>query len=554
MLTHIHIQDLVIVRALSLDLRAGMTALTGETGAGKSILIDGLGLALGDRADAGMIRSGCDRAEVSAVFDISSLPPIQAWLDERELGGNEECILRRVLVREGRSRAFINGTPATQQLLAELGEQLVAIHGQHAHQVLLRPAAQRELLDAYAGHTQLMDDTVSAYQRLRRAESALAELQTAARDRTNRLEFLRFQVSELDELNLTAGELTELEDEQSRLAHADQLQTDTANLADMLYESDEAIAPALGKATGLLTQLAKLDGRLSEGRDLLDSARIQVEEAASMLRHYADGVDLDPQRLAQLDARLGRAHDLARKHRIEPQALPEHHQQLREELAKLENADRAEDQLNVEVAAASEAYRVAAAALGKSRRKAAKRLAETVTQSMQTLAMAGGRFDIKVETPADTPPSVHGSDQVCFEVAANPGQPAGPLQRVASGGELSRISLAIQVATAGCDDVPTLIFDEVDVGIGGAVAEIVGQLLQRLGRNRQVLCVTHLPQVAAQAQQHLKVSKQTDGKTTETGILPLAEDQRVAEIARMLGGVKISEHTLAHAREMIAGA
>jgi len=554
MLSHLHIQDLVIVHALSLDLRAGMTALTGETGAGKSILIDGLGLALGDKADPAMIRAGCERAEVSAVFDITALPAVQAWLAERELAAGDECILRRVLVREGRSRAFINGSPTTRQALAELGEQLLAIHGQHAHQLLLRPTAQRVLLDAYAGHTALLQRVADAHQRLRHAEQALDALREAARDRASRLEFLRFQVSELDELDLAAGELDELADQQTRLAHAEQLQRDSAALADLLYESDRAVAPTLGRATGLLEQLSRLDPQLDEGRGLLDSARIQVEEAANLLRHYADDVALDPQQLAAVDERLGRAHDLARKHRIEPEALPDHHQTLRAELQQLEHADQAEDQLAAEAASARQDYQAAATALHKSRRKAAKQLAATVTDSMQTLAMAGGRFGVVVDCPADAPPGAHGSDQVRFEVAANPGQPAGPLNKVASGGELSRISLAIQVATAGCDEVPTLIFDEVDVGIGGAVAEIVGQLLSSLGEARQVLCVTHLPQVAAQAHQHLKVSKQTDGRTTLTGIATLAEDDRVAEIARMLGGVKITDQTLAHAREMISGA
>lgn len=554
MLSHIHIQDLVIVRALSLDLGAGMTAMTGETGAGKSILIDGLGLALGDKADPAMIRTGSDRAEVSAVFDISKLPAIKAWLAERELAADDDCILRRVLVREGRSRAFINGSPATQPLLAELGEQLLAIHGQHAHQALLKPQAQRDLLDAYAGHSDLLQQVGDAWQRLRKAEKALATLQAAARDRASRLEFLRFQVTELDALALRAGELAELDEEQRRLANAEQLQTDSAALAELLYESDQAIAPSLSRATALLGQLSRLDPRLADGREMLDSARIQVEEAASLLRHYADGVELDPTRLAQVDERLGLAHDLARKHHVEPELLPAHHQALRTELDQLENADQAETDLSEQVDAARTAYRQLALTLSKSRHKAAKKLARTVTASMQTLAMVGGRFAVLVDDSDSSNPGAHGIDHVGFEVAANPGQPAGALNKVASGGELSRISLAIQVATAGCDEVPSLIFDEVDVGIGGAVAEIVGQLLRSLGATRQVLCVTHLPQVASQAHQHLKVHKQTDGKTTETSISPLAEKDRIAEVARMLGGVKITDQTLAHAQEMIAGA
>lgn len=554
MLSHIHIQDLVIVRSLSLDLSAGMTALTGETGAGKSILIDGLGLALGDKADPAMIRAGSDRAEVSAVFDISLLPQVQAWLEARELSAGGECILRRVLVREGRSRAFINGSPTTQQLLVELGDQLLAIHGQHAHQALLRPQAQRALLDAYAGNGKLADQVTAAYQTLRSTEKALTKLQDAARDRAARIEFLRFQVTEMDSLNLGEAELAELEDEQRRLANAEQLQTDSAALADLLYESDQAVAPALSRATTLLAQLSRLDPRLSEGQEMLETARIQVEEAADLLRHYADGTELDPTRLQQVDERLGLIHDLARKHRVDPEDLVALHQRLRDELDQLTHADQAEADLSSELAAARTAFDSAAGALSKARSKAAKKLAKTVTDSMQTLAMSGGRFSVQVQTQADATPSAHGIDLVSFEVAANPGQPAGALNKVASGGELSRISLAIQVATAGCDDVPTLIFDEVDVGIGGAVAEIVGQLLRQLGSARQVLCVTHLPQVASQAHQHLKVAKQTDGKTTETGIHILATKDRIAEVARMLGGVKITDQTLATAEEMIAGA
>ncbi len=554
MLQHIHIKDLVIVRSLELELSPGMTALTGETGAGKSILIDALGLALGAKADKGMIRAGCDRGEVTAVFRINQHTWVQHWLTSQELDAEDECMVRRVLLGNGRSRAFVNGSPVTIQTLKTLGELLVDIHGQHEHQSLLKPAAQRELLDAYAGHTELLKQVASRYQDWQQSSKQLTSLQTKADERAQRLDYLQFQLDELAQLDLAEDELNQLGQDQRRLAHAEQLAGDSMALNQLLYEADEAIQPGLVKAVGMVDELIKLDPTLQEAGDMLDSARIQVEEAAALLRQYTDSVELDPQKLQEIDNRLAAILQMARKHRIQAELLPEHQARLQQETAELESADQTLDELNDKVAQQAAAYAQAASKLSASRRQAAVKLSKTVTASMQELGLKGGTFSIALNTREPDQGSSHGIDQCSFQVSANPGQPMAALAKVASGGELSRISLAIQVATANCGTVPTLIFDEVDVGIGGAIAEIVGKLLHQVGEERQVLCVTHLPQVASQAHHQLLVAKSTDGKTTETRISTLGKDARVQEIARMLGGQTITKHTLAHAGEMISQA
>jgi DNA repair protein RecN (Recombination protein N) len=550
MLRQLFIQDLVIVHRLDLDLEPGMTALTGETGAGKSILIDALGLALGEKADVTLIRSGCERAEVTAVFDVTSA--LAGWLNDHDLLADSECILRRVVARNGRSRAFINGSPAPIGQLRELGAALVDIHGQHAHQSLLRKSAQRELLDNYGDHHATIDKVASAFAALCRVQGVLSELEQAAADRANRLDYLTFQVAELDELNLHEEEWQVLGEEQRRLAHAEQLRGETAALADLLFESELSVQPMLSNVSRRLAPLAELDEQLNEVKDLLESARIQVEEASTTLRDYADRIDLDPQRLAEIDERLARIHDLARKHRLEPPDLPARWQTLTEELTRLQHADESVAELQEQVEQHARAYRRVAAELTKRRNATARRLSTIVTEAMQGLAMPGGRFDVAVNTLAKDKAAPHGLDEVEFLVSANPGQSLAPLARVASGGELSRISLALQVAAADCGEVPTLIFDEVDVGIGGAVAEMVGRLLRELGKARQVLCVTHLPQVAAQSHHHLRVTKESTEESTETKLIVLNAHTRVEEIARMLGGLEVTKQTLAHAAEMIA--
>ncbi len=551
MLRRLYIRDLVIVRELTLEFAPRMTALTGETGAGKSILIDALGLALGDKANTNLIREGCARAEVTAAFDLAGQPEINAWLAERALDDEDECLLRRVIAAEGRSRAFVNGSPVPIQTLRDLGVRLIDVHGQHAHQSLLRPAAQRRLLDSYGRHDQALAAVTQAYRAFSATTARLDQLRAAAADRANRLDLLRFQVGELREAALPAEELEARHAEQRRLAHAEQLLADTTALAELLYESDAAVQPALARALQMMEELLRLDPTLAEARDLLESARIQVEEAAAQLRDYGGRVEPDPQRLAEIDAELGRLHDLARKHRVAPETLADHLALLEEERAGLEHADETLATLEQAASTSWEEYRRAAARLSELRRATAHRLAEIVTASMQELAMVGGRFAIEVAELSEDQAAVHGRDAISFQVAANPGQSLAPLAQVASGGELSRISLAIQVATAGCGEVPTLIFDEVDVGIGGAVAEIVGRLLRQLGESRQVMCVTHLPQVAAQAHRHQRVSKRTHGDATLTEVTPLDDAARAREIARMLGGVDITPKTIAHAAEMM---
>ena len=550
MLSRITIRNLVIVRSLDLDLRRGMTALTGETGAGKSILIDALGLALGEKADSGMIRAGADQAEISVGFDLEDDSPALDWLAQHDLAADGECLLRRVLVRNGRNRAYINGIPTPQALLRELGDRLVDIHGQHAHQSLLHAAAQRQLLDAYAGLRADVRELAQLHQSWRSTLDQLASLQQAGDDRASRLDYLGYQIRELEDVAIDCDDLADLEAEQARLAHAERLLGDSATVLAALGDDEPSIRSSLDHAGGVLATLAELDPSLVEARDLLETAGIQIEEAVGVLRRYQDRVELDPERLQQVDAQLGGLHDAARKHRVDPDQLMDLLQRLRDEAQALANADHDLIRLQHAVDETEKAYLNAAARLSTARRKAAEALSGTVTASMQTLGMRGGRLRVACEADNQRPgPS--GIDRVTFLVAANPGQPEAPLSDVASGGELSRISLAIQVATANCGSVPTLIFDEVDVGIGGAVAEIVGQLLRRLARDRQVLCVTHLPQVASQAHHQLRVHKMTDGKTTETGIDCLDEDARVDEVARMLGGVDITEQTRRHAQEMI---
>lgn len=550
MLSRITVSNLVIVRSLDLPFGPGMTALTGETGAGKSILIDALGLALGDKADGSMIRSGADKAEINVGFDIDESSPIADWLQQRDLAADGECLLRRVLVRGGRSRAYINGIPTTTAALRELGEQLIDIHGQNAHQSLLKTHAQRALVDEYADLTTKVQKVKRLFKEWRELVDRHAQLRQAGEDRINRLDYLGFQIDELDSLVCDGETLETLEAEHARLAHAERLLSDGSQVLAALEENDSALRHRLQDVLSIVTGLSEIDPALNSVKELLESAGIQLDEAVAELRHYQDRIELDPQRLQEIDQRLGRLHDAARKHRTTPAELKGLLQQLRDEAASLENADTELQQLVGRIEQCESAYFAAAEQLSGARRKSAKALAMTVSDSMQTLGMRGGVFSVDCANDR-TQPGAHGVDHVRFTVAANPGQPTATLADVASGGELSRISLAIQVATANCGTVPTLIFDEVDVGIGGAVAEIVGKLLRRLGDERQILCVTHLPQVASQAHQQLRVKKVTDGENTETHIEPLDADKRIDEIARMLGGIDITEQTLRHADEMI---
>lgn len=556
MLQQINIKDLAIVSTLEVELHPGMTVLTGETGAGKSILVDALGLVLGDRADTGMIRDSCDRAEITALFDTQALPMVNRWLEEHSLDADGQCIIRRVVLRNGSSRAFINGSPTPLKSLQELGDHLVDIHGQHAHQSLLRRQHQRQLLDEYAGHAELCRRTAEGFHAWREAQQQLATLRTSAEERNARIDLLRYQINELTELDLRDNELQELLQEHGLLSNAGSI-IERCNFAlGCLDDEDDAALSRVTRAHAQLGDLATLDPGLRSACELLDSAGIQIGEALSSLRHYADNLELDPARLEQLDRRLAEIHDLARKYRCTPEEIPPLLERLRQELEQLDQADSHLSALQEQVEGLWNDYLEQAQRLSESRRGAARRLGDQVSEGMHSLGMPDGLLVVEItrqEAPGPDSKGVtaHGLDQIEFLVSANPGQPPKPLAKVASGGELSRISLAIQVATASCTQVPTLIFDEVDVGIGGGTAEIVGRLLRQIGNSQQVLCVTHLPQVASQGHHHLRVEKGSNGEATHTRLGPLEGDSRIDEIARMLGGVEITPHTLNHAREMV---
>lgn len=530
-----------------------MTALTGETGAGKSILLGALGLLLGDRADAGSVRHGCERADLSASFDTRCLPRVTTWLKEQSLDHDEdECQLRRVIHREGRSRAFINGTAVPLQSLRTLGEWLVDIHGQHEHQSLMQRSAQRQLLDTHGRHQALLQQLQAAYKGWQEADQKIAALLGKDQDRDTRLEFLRFQFRELEELALQEGELENLHAEHKRLSNAEQLIETCQRNLDLLYNNDEqAVYNNISQALHDAHELAKFDASLNGICDCLNNALIQIQEAVDQVSDYQQRLELDPARLKSVEQRLDLIHAQARKHRVEADTLPVLARQLEAELTQLEHADEILNELEKQRDKAQASYLDLAKKLNRKRQQTAKKLGQSVTGAMQELGMEGGQFAISVTQHKEHKPGPHGLDQIDFLVSANPGQPTQPLTKVASGGELSRISLAIQVIAAQAVSIPTLIFDEIDTGVGGAVAETVGQQLQALGENRQVLCVTHLPQVASQAHQHLQVSKLTGNATTRTRIRKLEDQERIDEIARMLGGREITESTRKHAEEML---
>ncbi len=555
MLRHIHIRHFAIVDELSLDLSSGMTVLTGETGAGKSILLDALGLALGDRADTGAIRAGVDRAEVSVDFDIGDHQQAQNWLLDHELDDDELCLIRRTVSRDGRSKGYINGRPVPMQMLRELGEQLVDIHGQHEHQSLLKRDVQRQALDDYScahnkGHQKLLTDMAKNFSQWHQLTETLAELQASREQRDNRLELLRYQVEELRELDFTNDEYANLETEHARLANENQLREGGEQVLQALSGDDQnTLTDMVEQCSVDMQQLLSIDPALANVCETLQGAAIQSREAAVELRNYLDGLSSNPEQLQTLNERLGYIHDLARKHRLVPKELPVLHEQLEAELAILEKADIQLEAITSDISEVEKAYQLIASKLSTSRKQSAKKLAVAVTENMHQLGMPHGIFEIALEPIEGL--SIHGLEGIEYRVTANPGQPVQPLAKVASGGELARISLAIQVIAAGSGNIPTLVFDEVDVGIGGGIAEVVGRLLKNLSDNRQVLCVTHQPQVASLAHQHLQVSKQSEQQKTVTDVSPIFEQDRVDEIARMLGGLEITEQTLSHAQEMI---
>ncbi|KPJ33377.1 DNA repair protein RecN [Burkholderia multivorans] len=548
MLRHLSIRDFVIVAALDLEFDAGFTVFSGETGAGKSILIDALALALGERADASVVRTGCGRADITAEF--TPHDRVARWLDEHAFDAEDTVMLRRVIDANGRSRAFINGTSATLAQLRELGEMLVDIHGQHAHQLLMRPDAQRELFDTHAGLVAEAANVARAWRVWRDATQAIDAAKAHERELQLEREKLAWQLAELDKLAPQPGEWEEVSAEHKRLSHSANLIEGVRGALDALSESDEAMLTQLGAIVSKLRSLADYDAALGDALASLEPAEIQLQEAVYSLSHYAQRLDLDPDRLAQVEMRLDALHSTARKFRLPPDTLHEEHAARRAQLAAL---DAAADLGALEAAQAEawDAYLADAKRLSKARAQAAKALGTAVTAGMQELSMAGGSFEVALVPLADGGP--HGLEQIEFRVAGHAGVPLRPLAKVASGGELARINLALAVIASAASPTPTLIFDEVDTGIGGGVAEVVGRLLHQLGRDRQVLCVTHLPQVAARGDHHFQVAKGSDehGGTVST-VVALDKASRIEEVARMLGGLEITATTRKHAKEMLA--
>lgn len=548
MLRSLSIRDFVIVDQLELDFGSGFGALTGETGAGKSILLDALGLALGGRGEAGMVRVGRERADVIAEFDLPEGDGLRDWLGEQALPLEEGCVLlRRTIDVNGRSRAWINGVVVTLAQLRAAGEWLADIHGQHAHHALLRADAQRVLLDAQAGAQALVAEVGARYREWQRLARLRLEAENDSASSARERELLAWQLQELDELAFDADEWGEINAEHGRLAHAAGLMEGADETLDALGEGEVAVCSVLRHLDARIASLADIDPGLGDVRELLASAAIQADEALHALRRYRDRLDLDPRRLNEIERRIAAVTDMARKYRVAVDALPELREQWKARLETLE-ASADPERLAADEVRARKDYDAAAERLSAARRPAAEVLSREITEAMQTLAMAGGRFEVALE-PCD--PGASGVENVEFRVAANPGQTLRSLAKVASGGELSRIGLAIQVMTSRASETPTLIFDEVDVGIGGRVAEIVGKLLARLGESRQVMCVTHLPQVAACADWQWRIAKRDQGGETVSEVTPLDREGRVEEIARMLGGVNITSTTREHAAEML---
>ncbi len=545
MLRALHIRDFVIVTEAEINFENGFTVFSGETGAGKSILIDALALTLGERADSSVLRNGAARAEISAVFDLP--PELTKWLDEHDLSGEGELVLRRVVDAQGRSRGYINGSAVTIAQLREIGEYLVDIHGQHAHQSLLRTESQRDMVDAHGGHQTLKQQVALAWKAWRKVEKQLSLSEQDASALNAAREKLEWQLAELDRLALGANEWDEVSAEQTRLANAQSLLDGAAHALGRLDENEDSAHHQIVGALQKISQLLRHDPALQAVHESLESARISVSEAVSDLNAYLSRVELDPERLAVVDERMRTIFDLARKFKTEPEQLYALHASLRHELEAL-SASADIETLRATAATLKAEYQAHAKALTTARRKAALDLGKQVTKAMQTLAMEGGQFSVAL---SEGSASAQGQDNVEFLVAGHAGTSPKPLAKVASGGELARISLALSVIASRAARVPTLIFDEVDSGIGGAVAEVVGNLLRELGARHQVLCVTHLPQVAARGQHHFQVSKQQSKGSTESSIAKLDTEARIEEIARMLGGIKITPTTLKHAQELL---
>lgn len=557
MLTQLVIKNFTIVDQLELDIPIGMTAITGETGAGKSIMLDALGLALGERADSGIVRNSADKAEILASFGLSNCPDAQSWLKTKQLDSEcgNECILRRVISREGRSRSYINGSPSPLQDLRELGSLLLEIHGQHAHHSLLKKDCHRRLLDEYGQLTPLYQQLVGTYKKWQRKTQQLEIITRQSQEQQAKQQLLEYQLNELTTLELHEGEVEALEKEQKLLSNIGTLQQNCQHVIDICSESRSAnLLQLLTQALQVLTSLNTESPQLAESQQLLINAQIQIEEAELSLQQVIQQAHADPQHLQEIELRLSSIYNIARKHRIHPSKLNTFQQQLEEELNHLAASGELIAELEATTQRLAEEYFQLAIKLSKKRQQVANKLGKAVTSEIKQLGMPQGHFQIRIDAISSTKPLPTGLDNIEFLVSANPGQPLKPIQKVASGGELSRISLAIQVITAQTSTTPTLIFDEVDVGISGGTAEIVGALLRQIGNQGQVLCVTHLPQVASQGHHHFNVKKMVKNSTTFTQIEALSSAEKISEIARLLGGVKLTDQTVAYAEEMLLNA
>ncbi|MBT41909.1 MAG: DNA repair protein RecN [Idiomarina sp.] len=553
MLTELHIRHFAIVKSLDIEFRNGMTAITGETGAGKSIALDALSLCLGSRADASLVRPGCDKAEITACFAVAKDSPAARWLAEQDLDAEDECVLRRIINKDGRSKAWINGSPVPLAQQKSLAPLLVNIHGQHEHQLLTRDEHQLHLLDQFARHNHLLEATKAHYRQWADTEKQYRQQQQAKADREAQRQLLEYQVGELDEFALAEGEFEQLEADHKRLSNHRSLDEASLFALNALYEGEHNNANGLVQsAAQRLQEAVDMDPQLGSINELLQQAMVHIEEAALELRHYQDQMHIDSAELETIEQRMTQALKLAKKHQCSAAELYPLHQQLKSELQTLIATDEASEQLAEQRQTLRQAYREQAKKLFDSRQRAANQLSDKITSAMQQLNMPHGRFEISVDHDNQAPATAKGTDQVQFLVSANPGQPLQPISKVASGGELSRISLAIQVMSATQQTVPTMMFDEVDVGVSGPTAAVVGSMLRELGGQCQIICVTHLPQVAAKAHQQLQVAKHTDGKETQTDVRALNNDERVVELARLLGGDKVTDLTKANAKELLA--
>ena len=553
MLCHLTIQNYTLVNELDIEFANGMTVVTGETGTGKSIMLDALALTLGSRADNAMIAQGSSRAEIHATFDIANNPEALLWLEQRDLGNDHTCILRRVINRDGRSRAFINGVPGTLNDISSFGNLLVDIHSQHEHQSLLKTDTHRRLLDEFGSLTDSAASVLECYQQHRKTEEHLQKLLKETDLGSSRLQLLNYQLGELVELNPAEGESTLLEIEQKRLANIEDIKSYCQEVIQTCTEEEDInVSSVLSRAVDRLTSID--DVALQPVIELLNSSQIQVDEAItdlkSMTRHY----EADPERLLEVENRLSTLYSIASKHRVSPEELPALQVSIQKEITTLSNIDEQITMLESELTTLKKRFQKAAGTLTKQRQAAAGALASAVTERLTQLGMTGAELSIQLNTRPEESIHPNGHEDIEFLISTNPDQPHRPLARIASGGELSRISLAIQVVTANTSRVPTLVFDEVDAGISGAIAEVVGAQVRGLGDQAQIICVTHLPQVAAQGHHHLQVSKSLESGRTITRVIPLKEKSRIEEIARMLGGINVTGQSLAHAAEMYATA